>query len=163
MSKRDFWIGVGCVVVGGALLASVRDRPGLMTSDVLGSSWFPRTALGCMVLMGLVLALSNLRALARPGRPSDSAAPVAGPDWRRLIAVWGTVALVAAYVAMLPAAGFVLATPIFLLGAQVFVVLVTGQALRPWTIAGVAAGATAVIYLVFTRVLGQWLPEGTWL
>ncbi len=120
-----------------------------------------------MIAMGVVLAVANLRSLwagaladAGTGEPEEDVPPA----MRRLrfIAVWGIIVLVAAYVAAMPGAGFVVATPVFLLAAQILVAVTCGQAVRPVPIVGVAIGATAVIYLVFTRVLGQWLPTATW-
>ena len=80
---------------------------------------------------------------------------------RPLITVWGTIAILVSYVVMIEPFGFVVSTLIFLVSYQVFLAKCLVKPVKAMKILAIGVFSTLVIYLVFTQVLGLWLPEGS--
>lgn len=114
-------------------------------SDRLGPAFFPR-------LLAIVLAVLAITLIVRAARGRSDAAPLP-PVRGGLLAA--TTLLTAAYVVVLPFAGFLLATPV-LLAALIWLL-----GIRRWPqLLGVAVGIAIVLYLAFDRGLHVLLPRG---
>ncbi len=119
-----------------------------LASDLLGPTFFPRTLAILLVVASAALVVRSLR--ARRGEGEEP--PPAGDAPHRL--VW-TLALTVAYLLLLPRAGYLLLTPVYL-GA--FAYLLGYRSWKP--LVGTAVGVTVALYLIFGRMLGVRLPRG---
>jgi putative tricarboxylic transport membrane protein len=145
MRRADFFIGVG--LLGFALLyyqqsfSIVRG----FASDRLGPAFFPRMLALALAVLSLTLIIRALAGRSDPSRP---------PQMR--VGVFAAViALLVVYAVLMPAVGFLIATPV-LLGAVIWLL-----GLRHWaTLIGAALGVTAVLYVAFGRALHVLLPMG---
>lgn len=127
----------------------------------LGARGFP---LGLGIGLGALGAIVLLRSFA-VRRASLAAKPAGDPATRRrrfgneVWAVAITVALLIGYALLLARLGFLIATAIT-------VVVALGPALgiwRPRLLIGMSLGIPIGIYLIFGKLLGVYLPHGTWL
>jgi putative tricarboxylic transport membrane protein len=116
-----------------------------LAGDRLGPAFFPRLLAGGLALLSLALLARAL------GGRSDPAPPPAA----RTGLLAATLVLLVVYALVVPRVGFLVATPVFL--AMVLVALGVREAL---SVAAVAAGLTAALYVVFGRLLGVLLPAG---
>ena len=176
-AKRDLCLGIGFAIFGIFMLVSIEDQPSIMASDELGSSWYPRAVLAAMVIVAASLVVGNLLILCRRSTRRSTARESA---WRvmwlyltglirtagtigirPLITVWGTIAILVSYVVMIELFGFVVSTLIFLVSYQVFLAKCLVKPIKVMKILAIGVFSTLVIYLVFTQVLGLWLPEGS--
>lgn len=141
----------GLVGLAGSIVLLLASR-GLPRSPLvpIGPDYYPRLLFGAAALLSAILIVQSLRsrrAEAPPSRPGDY----------RLVV--GTFAVFAAYVGLLPALGFRLATVVFVLGLQVWLERPRGG--RGWArVLAVAVATTALTYLVFERYLAVLLPRG---
>lgn len=117
-----------------------------------------------IVLGGLALLLlassywKAARGSADNGSQTDSTER-APSDWLHSRMVAATFVTIVAYGFLMEKAGFILAT-------LVTVLVMTSVVLKirnPVTVVGLAAGLTFGCWLVFGKILGAYLPPGTWL
>jgi putative tricarboxylic transport membrane protein len=145
MRRADFFIGLG--LLGFALVYYQQSFSIIrgFASDRLGPAFFPRMLAFALAALSLVLILRALAGRSDPSRP---------PEMR--VGVFAAViALLLVYAAVMPFAGFLLATPV-LLAAVIWLL-----GLRHWVpVIGTALGVTAVLYFVFGRTLHVLLPLG---
>lgn len=141
----------GLVGLAGSIVLLLASR-GVPRSPLvpIGPDYYPRLLFGAAALLSAILIVQSLRsrrAEAPPRRPGDY----------RLVV--GTFGVFAAYVGLLPALGFRLATLAFVLGLQVWLERPRGG--RGWArVLAVAVATTALTYLVFERYLAVLLPRG---
>jgi hypothetical protein len=145
--RSDRVIGAVLLLLAGCYFAVSYSIPTTLVDDPLGPTFYPRG-------LALLLALGSLVLIVRRPRQDlsmrDHGSELGGD--RRLAA---TLALTAAYLVVLPIAGYLLPTPIYL-GA--FARLLGYRAWKPLVAA--AVGLTVVIALVFGWLLGIRLPRG---
>jgi hypothetical protein len=128
----------------------------------VGARSFPLGMGIILVLLGLVLLASTWRRSAEDEEDSSVDGPASqGPSpplWLEATSVAAVLLLIAAYVFLLGALGFIAAT--FLT-----VALGIGGVLgirRPRIILGLSVGLALGIYILFGKVLGVYLPHGSW-
>jgi len=134
----------------------VETIPGVDDGSRLGARGFP---LGLGILLGILGAI----VLFRTFLPAPMAeAEKTGEETSRGIELWAvaaTVGLLCLYAALLEYTGF-------LIGTFVITVLAVGPVLRVWRpvlIGGMALGLSLGIYLIFGKLLGVYLPYGSWI
>ncbi|WP_172330418.1 tripartite tricarboxylate transporter TctB family protein [Mangrovicoccus sp. HB161399] len=151
--RKDLVLGLVLLAAGAgwSALAWATLSPGFGGGDI-GPRAFP-LAFG-VILMGLsALFIANTL-----GRDTGGAAAKEGSA----SILWGPALLllleIAVYGALLEKIGFVLATPLLVLAVLGANLKIRG----PLTLAAMAAGLTAGCWLVFGKLLGIYLPGGTW-
>ena len=130
-------------VLYGALSAYLPDRS---LPNTPGPAFFPWINTALILFLSLWLLIRGLRQPDQPREPVDSV--------KRRSTVF-VLAAFAVYLAALPALGFVLATlPFFAVMTVLF-----GERRPIWVAVG-AAGATALLYILFRHGFGVFLPQG---
>lgn len=130
--------------------------PGMEDGSRLGARGFP---LGLGALLGalglIVLARTFFGAAAGPKEETGEETSFPTELW----AVGATVLLLVSYAALLEYTGF-------LIGTFAITVIAVGPVLRVWRpvlIGGMALGLSLGIYLIFGKLLGVYLPYGSWI
>jgi putative tricarboxylic transport membrane protein len=145
-----------CIIVGAlAYLWADTALPSTRIGDPLGPKAFPALVGGGLILSGILLLLETWKK-SRSVEFAAAAARTALPvDRRRQLVLCAMVAWTAVYYLAFDALGYLIATPIFLLG-------LLSHFHRRHHVANtiVAVGFTAVIYALFTLLLGVPLPTG---
>jgi hypothetical protein len=154
--RADVAVAFCVVLLGVFVLVAAQDVRPASIADPVGSRGAPHLVGAVLVLGGLALILRRVVRWRRdgaivpaegteddPGVPPGSAV--------RALAIW-TAAVV--YVLLLPAAGYLLATPVLL--ATVLRLL----AIRGWMLVAVPLGFTVPVFLVFSLFLNVRLPTG---
>ncbi|MBE0614237.1 MAG: tripartite tricarboxylate transporter TctB family protein [Burkholderiales bacterium] len=156
---RDGIAGLICLALSLCLLVLTRGLP--KSSFVpIGPDFYPRIVLAIMALLSVILIATDLwKKRARSAKPSAEA--VADSEKRNYRLVGITFAVFAAYVVLLPFAGYRIATFIFMAALQA--VFEMPRSARRWIIVLTSALVTAAItYLVFQHYLSVLLPRGSW-
>lgn len=129
--------------------------PGAEDGSRLGARGFP-LGLGLLLgALGLVILLRSFRQAAGAMADAEGTAPDISPG----VEIWAistTVGLLVGYAVLLEYTGFVIAT-------ACVVAVAVGPVLGIWRlklIAGMSAGLSLGIYLVFGKLLGVYLPYG---
>jgi len=145
MRRADFYIGLGLLAVALVYFQQSFTILRGFASDRLGPAFFPRTLALTLAALAVTLIVRAAAGRSDPSRPPEI----------RVGVFAAVVGLLVVYAFVLPAAGFLLATPV-LLGAVIWLL-----GLRRWgTLLGTAVGATAVLYFAFGRALHVLLPMG---
>jgi len=153
--SRDSIAGLVCLALSLALLYLTGGLPRNPLVPI-GPEFYPRIVLVITAVLSVTLVAADAFA-ARRGREVPAAA--AGKRNYGLVAV--TFAVFGIYVALLPLAGFRIATFIFVAALQV--VLEKPRGSRGWCVVLIAAAATvAVTYLAFEVYLSVLMPRGSW-
>lgn len=147
MRRADFWIGLGLLAFAAFYYQQSLSITVGLAADRLGPTFFPR-------LLAATLALAALGLLWRSARGRSDPAPL--PPARLGLFLWA-VGLTAAYALLLPRAGYLIATPVYL-GAVIWLLGFR----HPAGLAATAIGVTAALYLVFARALHVLVPMGPW-
>lgn len=157
----DTWLALSLLLLGGSwtwlVIASI--PPGLGGGDI-GPRAFPLT-LG-ILLMGLsallLLRTAGRAARERAGRePADPTEPLAQRP--RILVAASVLIQISLYGYLLTKLGFVLATPLIVLAIMVRTLRVRSV----WKLAGMSLGLTAGCWIVFEKILGIYLANGSWL
>jgi putative tricarboxylic transport membrane protein len=145
MRRADFFIGLGLLAVALLYYQQSFSIVRGFASDRLGPAFFPRMLALALAALSLTLVIRALAGRSDPSRP---------PAMR--VGVFAAViALLVIYAVVMPAVGFLIATPV-LLAAVIWLL-----GLRRWvTVLGTALSVTAVLYVVFGRALHVLLPIG---
>lgn len=160
--RRDQITGFVLLAFAAAWILAVWQTVPPGAPGTVGPRAFP-LGLG-FLLAGLALLLlassywKATRGSADGGSQTD-AAEVASSDWLHSRMIFSTFVMIIAYGYLMEKAGFVLATLVTVL-VMTSVVL---QIRNPVTVIGMAAGLTFGCWLVFGKILGAYLPPGTWL
>lgn len=164
MRRSDCIIGLLLLALAAFYYYSTRDLPPPTPTENLGAAFFPRLLAIFLALLALLLVVGGLvpRGGAAPQgkRPALAGGEGLGedaPTGEEISHTFllGTMGLSTLYVILLPLAGYLILTPLFLLAVIRFL----GK--RSW-IQNVATALllTAALYLLFARVLGVPLPAG---
>src|SRR5262245_8131600 len=144
---RDDLILAAAMLAFAAVYAALAGRiPTSLLSDAVGAGGLPR-------IFALLLALL---ALALAGRATLASEP-AGTRWREHLRPFGIVALGAAYIALAPLAGYVVALALLIAAAIAYF-----GARAKLMIAANALGGAILLWLVFAKMLGISVPAGAW-
>jgi putative tricarboxylic transport membrane protein len=147
---RDGVVGLICLAGSLVLWAASRGLPQPALVPI-GPAYYPRLLFIVTAALSLALVVGDV--LRRGRLASGSPAPRAR---YRLVVV--TFAIFAAYVVLLPAIGYRLATFLFVGGLQAALEPPRGR--RWWLVLSVALGTTLLTYYVFERYLSVLLPRG---
>jgi hypothetical protein len=113
------------------------------------------------LFFGIALAALSLALVARSflslGRKQE--AEREGAATNETAAVIATVAAIAIYGLLLEPLGFIPATTLIVAAMMVFILRIRA----PLTVAAMALGLAIGCYLVFGKLLGTYLPPGTWI
>ncbi len=158
---QNLLLGAVLLLLSGAWTWLVIDTiPAGFGDGDIGARAFPM-AFG-LILAGLSSILIARTALAGgPGTGAGPAAPTAGRGYRQ--AAWfvalKVLAVIVIYGLLLERVGFVLATPV-----AVFLVMIAGLGGQSvLKIVGMSLGLTAGCWLVFEKLIGIYLANGTWI
>ena len=151
--RADVILAATIIVVAAIYLFADAGLRTARIGDPLGPKAFPALVGGGLILSAVLLLFetwSKRRALA------DAAPEPRNPDQKHNVLVLiGMVAWTALYYYVFESLGYLIATPVFLLG------LVSYFNRRKYlTNVLVAVGFTAVVYLLFSILLGVPLPSG---
>ena len=143
MRKVDSVSAVILLALSAYVILTARNFPA--DTHTLGPGFFPTLAAGLLAVFAgwqLIAALLRKRPEEGPARPKNS-----------LLAI---IALTALYIALLPRAGFLVMTPLFLVACG----LVLNEEVKPrWkTLVLSSLGTTGVLYTVFSILLNVPLP-----
>ena len=145
MRRADFYIGLGLLAVALVYFQQSFTILRGFASDRLGPAFFPRMLALTLAALALTLIVRAVTGRSDPSRPPEI----------RVGTFLAVVTLLVVYAFVLPAVGFLLATPV-LLGAVIWLL-----GLRRWgAVLGTAVGATVVLYFAFARALHVLLPMG---
>jgi putative tricarboxylic transport membrane protein len=146
-------LAVTVVIVAAIYLHADAGLPTARIGDPLGPKAFPALVGGGLILSAILLLLetwSKRRALA------DTSVEPRSKEEKHLYLVMLAMAVWAAvYYFFFETAGYLLATPVFLLGLLCYF-----NPRKHLTNALVALGFTAIVYLLFSILLGVPLPTG---
>jgi putative tricarboxylic transport membrane protein len=142
MKARDVAAGAGCLLLAACYAWLTAQLPARSLPHTPGPTFFPWVLAAALALLGTLLILSGAR-----GTTPDAA----GPRGRF---PWAALAAIAAYIALLPWAGFVAASVPFC----ALLMWIIGER-RAWMIAAGAAGMPFGLMLLFTYVLQIPLPR----
>ena len=113
------------------------------------------------LFFGIALAGLSLLILLQSARPyPDAAAPdLPAPARREGWAVAATIGCIVLYGAVLEPLGFIVSTVLIVAALMIAVLRIRA----PITVAAMAIGLSLGCYLVFGKLLGTYLPPGTWI
>ena len=161
INRPDLFLGLVVLGVSAGYLHAASQVPESLLADVVGAGGVP-TALGrAMAALGVILCARGLLTLTRApaeiaGTPSDEDEKTSVGLRPHLLAL-GLLAILAAYVVVMPYLGYVVSTAL-LVGA---VARSCGAALgRNLLIIAIAGGLG--LWLLFDPLLGIRMPVGSW-
>jgi putative tricarboxylic transport membrane protein len=158
--RIDLGLSAGITALGVFLLVQAGRIPAGSVSDPIGPAGALRVMSIVFICLGVVLVVQHLRRARALGASATSGGvPGAAPDEpghpasaSRAVGFW---AMTAAYVILLPSAGYLLTTPVYMAGGMWLLGI-----RRWWLIAAVAVGGTVIQYGLFASLLGVLLPLG---
>ncbi len=151
--RADLYLAITVIVVAAIYLHADTGLRTARIGDPLGPKAFPALVGGGLILSALLLLFetwSKRRKLA-----DTRVEPRSKDEKHVLLVLFGMIAWTGIYYFFFETAGYLIATPIFLLGLLCY--FNKGKHL---TNVLVAAGFTAVVYLLFSTLLGVPLPSG---
>jgi putative tricarboxylic transport membrane protein len=145
LRRADFAIGLGLLAFALVYYQQSFSIVRGFASDRLGPAFFPRMLALSLAALSLVLIVRALAGRSDPSRPPAM----------RLGVFAAVMGLLVVYAVIMPAVGFIVATPV-LLAAVIWLL-----GLRQWAaLLTTAIAVTAVLYVVFGRALHVLLPLG---
>jgi putative tricarboxylic transport membrane protein len=130
--------------------------PGDVGHGAVGPRGFP---LGLGLLLAALSALLLASSFLKKPEVAAQAPPEQGRLWGEIWAVSSTLAILVGYAALMYATGFIIATATTVIAA---LVLVLGK--RSWRlVGGLSLGTAFGAYIIFSKVLGVYLPHGRWI
>jgi putative tricarboxylic transport membrane protein len=138
--------------VGIAMLVETRNIRVLATANAVGPRFVPYVVGGAATLVGLWLVIAVLRGDKAAPEDSEDVDVTQKTDWRTLA---GLVATFVLYIAIIEPVGYLLSTMV-LFGCTAF----TLGARRPRSLVLATLLVPFVTFMLFTRVLGIYLPNG---
>lgn len=117
------------------------------------------------LFFGLLLAVLSAIMIVRTYFMRSSDTPQAGDKPNEGVTVLevrmvlGTIALIVIYAFVMEKISFLLATPLAVIAGFVLILRIT----NPVLVLGTAIGLTIGCYLVFGKLMGAYLPPGTWI
>lgn len=149
--KRDLLVGLGALALAAAYYAAADALPRSMLSDAVGADGAPKLFALALGLLGVVQVARALPAAVRAGAAPAGASATAGAHRRAL----GVLAICAAYVALAPHLGYLLATAALIYTLTVY----AGQA-HSWRVAAISLGGGIALWFSFAKLLGVAMPAG---
>src|SRR5215470_12388899 len=145
-----------CIIIG-ALIYLWADAalPPTRIGDPLGPKAFPALVGGGLILSGILLLLETWKKWRSAEFAATATRTELPLDRRRQLTLCAMVAWTAIYYLCFDSIGYLIATPIFLLG-----LLSHFHRRHHVANAVVAVGFTAIVYALFTLLLGVPLPTG---
>ena len=122
------------------------------TANAVGPRFFPYVVGGAATLVGLWLAVAVLRGDRAEPEQSEDVDVTQTTDWRTLAGLAGTFVV---YILVIEPVGYLLST-MFLFGASAY----TLGARRPRSLVLATVLVPFVTFMIFTRLLGIFLPNG---
>lgn len=111
------------------------------------------------VLLALLAAAMGAETWREPVAPKPEGEAAAAPMLGEVTAVTATIGSLVVYGALLEPLGFIPSTILVVAAIMIFVLRLRA----PLTIAAMAIGLSLGCYLVFGKLLGTYLPPGTWI
>jgi hypothetical protein len=146
--RRDLVCAALGLALAAAYYAAADALPRSLLADGVGADGVPK-------LLAVMLAVLSVAIGARSLLARASAATAGDPGLLRHLRALGVAALGAAFVALAPALGYPLALGLLLLAAALYY----GAVPSPQVVI-YAAGAAAILWLIFARGLGVAMPAG---
>lgn len=138
--------------VGLAMVLDTRTIRVTATANAVGPRFFPYVVGGAAALVGILLAIAVLRGDRAEPEGGEDIDLTQATDWKTLAALAGTFVV---YLLILGPVGYLVST-MFLFGATAWTL-----GARQWRSLVLATVlAPFVTYMVFTRLLGIFLPNG---
>ena len=154
--RTDVAVAFCVLLLGVFVLVAAQDVRPASIADPIGSRGAPHLVGAVLVLGGLALILRRAlrwrreeESVPAEGMEDDRGVPPGSAV--RALSIWAAAVV---YVLVLPAAGYLIATPIFL-GVMLWLL-----AIRSWMLLAVPLGFTIPVFLVFTLFLNVRLPTG---
>lgn len=152
---KDIWVCIALLALGALTILRVNTGPSntkLALTESLTHATLPTAYAGILLVLTLAILAMSLRSLRRL-RPEDAAASPPAPAERparrlRFVRTWGTVLLLALYVALLPRLPFAVLTTLYL--ASMFALYGQRSALKIGLVSGLGG---AVLHLLFITLL----------
>ena len=145
-----------CIIVGALIyLWADSTLPVSRIGDPLGPKAFPALVGGGLILSGILLLLEIWKKRRSPEFEKAASRRTVAVDHRRQVILCAMVAWTALYYLTFDALGYLIGTPLFLLGLLSY--FHRGHHLAN---AMTAVGFTAAVYGLFTLLLGVPLPTG---
>ena len=138
--------------VGIAMLVDTQNIRELATANAVGPRFVPYVVGGAATLVGLCLVVAVLRGDQAAPEDSEDVDVTQRTDWRTLGALVGVFVL---YILIIEPVGYLLSTMV-LFGGSAFAL----GARRPRSLVVATLLVPFVTFLLFTRLLGIYLPNG---
>ncbi|MET0896491.1 MAG: tripartite tricarboxylate transporter TctB family protein [Mycobacterium sp.] len=138
--------------VGVAMILDTSSIRVLATANAVGPRFFPYVVGGAATLVGLWLAIAVLRGDRAASEESEDIDLTQKTDWRTLAALAGAFV---AYILIINPLGYLLSTMLFF-GGTAFAL----GARRPRSLILTTLLVPLATFLIFTRLLGIYLPNG---
>jgi putative tricarboxylic transport membrane protein len=138
--------------VGVAMIIDTRSIRVLATANAVGPRFFPYVVGGAAVIVGIWLAVSVLRGDRAEPEASEDIDLNQKTDWRTLAMLAGAFI---AYILLITPLGYLLATMLFF-GSTAFAL----GARRPRSLILTTVLVPFATFMIFTRLLGIYLPNG---
>ena len=161
-ARRDRVTGILLLAFAAAWVLAVWYTVPAGTSEIVGPRTFPLglgIALGVLALVLLAASFVKPAGISTDDVEEDDAKGKALAGWLYLRLVLSLVLVIVAYGFLMEKVGFVLAT---LATVAVMVGLIL-KIRNPLTIIGMAVGLAFGCWLLFGKILGAYLPPGTWI
>ncbi|MDI7258510.1 MAG: tripartite tricarboxylate transporter TctB family protein [Thermodesulfobacteriota bacterium] len=164
MKKSNIIIGIILLALSAFYYYSTRELPPPTKTENLGSAFFPILLAIVLAFLSLMLIINTFLFRSASDHEEEKAAIDGGErleedsfsaeriSYKFLI---GTMGMSTLYIILLPIIGYLIVTPFFLFG------LIRFLGMERWlNNIAVSIGLTAVLYLLFARMLGVPLPGG---
>lgn len=148
IKTNDFVMALLLLAVSGVLYQQTT-LVNTTVSYALGPVFFPRVLIGILAVLSAALLIQSVR-----GGGAAAAKKDAEPG--TLVYRWGLVALIVAYLLLLPLLGYVPATILFLMGGMCLLGSRTPRSLVVYTV--VSAAVTFGLQFIFGHLLKLFLP-----
>ena len=143
----SFVFGVSCYLYSVSM--SLRT---LKAYKTVGPEFWPQIILGCMILVSGALTVSNILKWRKSAKEDPGAAPEKELDWYKFA---GSIMLIMAYVALMKTIGFLVLTPLLIIGTM-FLIGKTSIKMTSFTVVSIMV----LVYVVFGKLLYVPLPRG---
>jgi putative tricarboxylic transport membrane protein len=152
ISWGEFVAAIVLVGVGVAMIIDTRSIRVLATANTVGPRFFPYVVGGAAAVIGVWLAVAVLRGERAAPEASEDVDLEQKTDWRTLAMLTGTFV---AYLLLINPLGYLLSTMLFF-GGSAFAL----GARRPRSLILTTLLVPLATFLIFTRLLGIYLPNG---
>ncbi|MCK0206641.1 tripartite tricarboxylate transporter TctB family protein [Starkeya koreensis] len=155
--NRDLIAGAVLLAIAGAYYVSIGTIADSTLSDEVGAAGLPLALAGLLALIALVMmarAVLATRAARRAGGPVAAVEDDEEGD-ASVPRALGLLLIGAAYVVLLPYAGYVLSVALLIAAVAFY-----EGAARSWVIPAAAIGGAALYWAIFVKLLGVHQPAG---